>query len=710
MIKYVNAYIEFICISFSNLGAAKNSMSKVSKIEENFIDQIESVILENLSNEQFGVSELAEIMNMSRSNLLRKIKKDTALSASQFIRQVRLKKSMELIKETQLSVTEISYQVGFGSTSYFIKCFREYYGHSPGEIGKGTLVKENVSLQAPFLKRYQVQLIAAVVLILLILSFFIFNKKFTPTTVEIEKSIAVLPFKNESSDSSNLYFVNGLMESTLNNLQKIEDLRVISRTSVEKYRHTNKSIPEIAEALKVNYLIEGSGQRVGDQVLLNIQLIEAATDEPIWVKQYNKEVVDIFDLQNEVAKKIADAIEVKITSAELEQIEKKPTENLLAYDYYLQALVPYNTKTKEGLVDAISLFEKAIEQDPQFALAYANIAFSYYYIDIFQKEKQYTELINNNADKALLYNAKSAESLIAKALYYMHIKEYRLALPHLEKALEYNPNSSSVVNLLSNLYANYIPNTAKFLTYALKGIQLDITANDSFTQSYIYLNLSNALIQNGFIEEAIEYIDKCLDYNPDNYFGPYAKAYILYARDRDIEQTKELLIGELKKDTTRLDILQEVAKLYYYQENFDTAFLYYEKFVEARIKHSMDIYSHEDIKIGLVYEKMGLDEQASDFFASYADYCENDESIYKSLSVAALYTLEGKMDEAIEQLNIFSAKSNYQYWIVLFLEADPVFKPLKNNPEFSEVVQKIEDRFWENQTQLKESLVEKGLL
>jgi len=284
-------------------------MSNASNIEGDFINQIESIILENLSNEQFGVSELADKMNMSRSNLLRKIKKNTQLSASQFIRQVRLKKSMQMIKETQLTVSEISYQVGFGSTSYFIKCFREYYGHPPGEVGKGTLVEEKESVQTHFLKRHQGQIIAAVTfLIVLVISFFIFNKKLTTTEVEIEKSIAVLPFKNESSDSSNLYFVNGLMESALNNLQKIEDLRVISRTSVEKYRHTNKSTPEIAEELNVNYLVEGSGQRIGDRVLLNIQLIEASTDKPIWVKQYNQKVVDVFDLQNEVAKKIADAM------------------------------------------------------------------------------------------------------------------------------------------------------------------------------------------------------------------------------------------------------------------------------------------------------------------------------------------------------------------------------------------------------------------
>ena len=686
-------------------------MSNQSSNRSNFIEQAEAIILENLANEQFGVSELAGTMNMSRSNLLRKIKKQTQLSASQFIRQVRLEKGMELLKETSFTVSEVSYQVGFGSASYFIKCFREQYGYPPGEVGKGTREEEvKNSVHPHFFKQYLLPIIVGLTLVTVVIAFFLYNKKDTVSEVEIEKSIAVLPFKNESSDSANLYFVNGLMESALNNLQKIEALRVISRTSVEKYRNTDKNIPEISKELNVNYLVEGSGQRVGDKVLLNIQLIEASTDTPIWVGQYNQEVIDIFALQNEVAQKIANAIEAVVTPAELEQIEKKPTENLLAYDYYLQALDPYYSRTKEGLEKAIPLFEKATEHDRQFALAYANIAISYYYLDIYQKQKQYTEVINNYADKALLYDSKSDVSLIAKALYYMHTEEYRLAVPHLEKALEYNPNSAAVVQVLSSLYATYIPNTSKNLKYALLGIQLDIAANDSIGKGYIYLNLSNALIQTGFTDEAITYINKSLDYDSDNYYSPYLKAYIQYAKDGDIEQTKKALIQELRKDSTRLDILQEVGKMHYYQEDYEGAFMYYKKFAEARKKNGLEIYPHEDIKIGVVYSKMGLRNEAADFFNAYAQYCENDQSIYKSASMAVKYAHEGKKDKAIEQLKFFAEQDNYQYWILLFMEKDPLIKPLQSHPEYEETIQKIKDRFWEKQTKLRKSLEEKGLL
>lgn len=119
-----------------------------------------------------------------------------------------------------------------------------------------------------------------------------YNRSAVPAP--LERSIVVLPFKNESNDSTNLYLINGLMESTLNNLQKIENLRVLSRTSSEKYRNTSKSIPEMARELEATYFIEGSGQKIGDQILLTIQLIEGPTDKHIWAMQYRRKATDIF--------------------------------------------------------------------------------------------------------------------------------------------------------------------------------------------------------------------------------------------------------------------------------------------------------------------------------------------------------------------------------------------------------------------------------
>mgnify|MGYP001025801474 CR=1 FL=1 len=688
-----------------------------------FIEQAEAFVLENFSNEQFGVSELADLMNMSRSNLLRKVKKQTDLSVSQFIRLIRLQKGMELLEQTEFTVSEISYQVGFGNNSYFIKCFREHYGYSPGEVRKK--VSEQVAVadtgdaqsQASqpekektsqgLFKQYRLPIIVIACLVVT-LGIFLFLRKNPVAThtqnTQLEKSIAILPFKNMSSDSANLYFVNGLMESSLNNLQKIKDLRVISRTSVEKYRNTKKNVSEIAKELKVSYLVEGSGQRIGDQVLLNIQLIEAANDTPVWSKQYNYKVVDIFSLQNEVAKKIANAIKAKVTPAELEQIDKKPTKNLLAYDYYLKAMEMLQAGTEEGLKASIPLFEKAIKHDAQFSLAYAKIAMAYFYLDLNKTEKRYTDVINRNADKALLYDTKSAESLIAKALYYINNQEFQQVIPHLEKALEYNPNSASVVNMLSDMYARVTPNTAKYLKYALKGMQLDIAANDSIGKSYVYLHLSNAFIQNGFIEEALKYINLSLSHNPANEYAPHLKIFIKHAQHQNMDKTTNLLVQEWKKNTTRLDILQDVAKLYYLQEKYDSAFYYYQKFVKYKQEKNLDIYPFEDLKIGITYEKMGLMKQANSFYEAFSKHCQIDKSIYQPAGLASKYVHEGKFSQAIEQLKIFASKNNYQYWIVLFLDKDPLMKPLKNNPEFELIMKKIKQQFWENKTQLKKSL------
>ncbi len=683
-------------------------MAEAPNSRKKFIEQAESLVLENASDENFGVSELAERMNMSRSSLLRKIKNETELSASQFIRKLRLKKAMDVLQASSLTVSEVSYQVGFGSVSYFIKCFREEYGFPPGEVGKmGAQEEEEPLEKAP--KKWRKGLIVVSVIILGIIAILVFFPRSSSVDYSLEKSIAVLPFKNESSDSSNLYFVNGLMESTLSNLQKIKDLRVISRTSAEKYRNSGKSILEIAKELNVNYLVEGSGQKVGDKVMLNIQLIDASVDRQVWTHQYKREVKDIFEIQNDVAREITKAISAFVRPIERELIEKRPTQSMEAYDLYLQALDPYYTRSKEGLEEAISLFDQALVYDDQFALAYAHTAIAYYFLDLFQQDKQYVDEINRYADKALLYDSKSDISLIAKGLYYLQSKENRLALPHLEKALEYNPNSASAIQMLSDYYAFRVPNTAKYLQYALKGIQLEVMAKDSITNSYSYLQLSNALVQAGFFKEANDFVNRSLSYNPENYYAPHLKIFIRFAQDGNWLRTQNLLVKEWQNDTSRLDILQDLAKVYYAQGKWDSAFFYFEKLVGARDSQKLKLYEHEDAKIAFVYRKRGKLKEAQRFIQSYSDYCEQDESIYKSASLAVKYAYQQKNELALKELAEFSEQHNFQYWFLL-LEDDPLMASLQKIPEYQKLMQNIKNRFWEDHRKLRAVLEEKGLL
>jgi len=694
-------------------------MSEPINPSTDFINQARAKVLQNLAEESFGVSELAEALNMSRSNLLRRIKKDTELSASQFIRRIRLEKSRELLQNGDGNVSEVAYAVGFASVSYFIKCFREEYGHPPGKLGEQESADpkpeetENTRpieapVQKPSGKRSYIYLLAGVALITVLAVFFPWGDG-ASAEAEGEKSIAVLPFLNESSDSSNLYFVNGLMESTLNNLQRIEDLRVTSRTSSEKFRNSKQSIPEIAEELKVRYLIEGSGQKIGNQIKLHIQLIDAVEDKPLWTEEYHREWGDIFDLQEEIAEQISKSIKVLISPQARAQIAKRPTQNLKAYDYYLQALDPYFKRSPESLKLAISLFDSAIAEDPNFALAYADMAIAYYLLDLNHKEKAYTEQINRFSDQALLYDSKSDVSLIAKACYYLQVSDYRLALPHLEKALEYNPNSVAAIHMLSDFYAYHDPNTGKYLEYALRGVRLDAIGRDSITSSYSYLQLSNALVQAGFFEEALDYVNRSLAYYPKNYYSPHLKVFVQLSIDDDWLAASTKLRKLWQADTSRMDILQDLAKVYYAREQFDSAYFYFEKLVRYRESAGLDLYLHENAKIAHVYGMMGHSAKADSLFADYVEYCEKTPSKYQSAHLAVREAYKGERDQAIKYLKEFSKEDHFQSWFLL-LEQEPLIKQLNSHPDFEAVFQKIKDQFWQDHQEIKKRLEAKNLL
>jgi len=670
-------------------------MTENHSIENEFLKRITDIIGDNISSEQFGVSELAGKTNMSRSNLLRKVKKLSGSSVSQFIRQVRLNYAMELLKEEKYTVSEVSYKAGFGSISYFIKCFRDFYGFPPGEANKKEIEKREIekSITPKSLKAHVILPITVLIVILAAVLFVVFDP-FSPPVNKKEKSIAVLPFKNDSNDSTNVYFINGLMEATLNNLQKIKNVRVISRTSVEKYRNHLKTIPEIARELDVDFLIEGSGQKIGDQILLNIQLIEARTDKHLWANQFNKEVSDIFGLQAEIAKNIADEIEVVITPEEEKRISKVPTYNMAAYDSFLKGLDLLNNGTRENLMESIPYFREAISLDDAYARAYAGVAIAYYLLDENQAVKQYTDSISFYAEKAMFYDARLPQSLIAKALFYMNTGAYEQAVTYFEKALEYNPNSDVALAFLVNLYVNYLPDTRKYLKYALQGIRLNIASYDSVTRSVIYLHLSNAFIQSGFIDEAEKYINLSLSYDPENLYSTYVKAYILYASHRDLHRLNEQLVSVIEKDTTRLDIMQEVAKSYYYLKDYEHAYRYYKKFADIRKSYNLNIFRTEDVKIGYVCLKLGKQDEAEKYFSEFREYAENDPSVYKEINLAMYFAGMGKSQQALEHLKRFSEQEYFHYWTVIYTDMEPLFEDIKGHPEFRIILNDIREKFW----------------
>ncbi len=689
-------------------------MPEIRSIDKDFLQKITEIIEENITNEQFGVSELADEIGMSRSNLLRKVKKLTNLSVSQFIRNVRLEHAKEMLGEEIYTVSEISYKVGFNSTSYFIKCFREFYGYPPGELGKMEIAEETeVAEEKAESKKKRIIPIASayIIVVLFAILLFVTLKPLLFKSKNAEKSIAVLPFKNDSNDSTNVYFINGLMESTLNNLQKIQDLRVISRTSVEKYRNSPKTSPEIARELDVNYLVEGSGQKIGDQVLLNIQLIDAKNDKHLWAEQYNRETTDIFGLQSEIAKNIAERIKVIVTPEVQQSIDKIPTKNLDAYDIFLKGLDVLNKGTPEYAKQAIPYFKKAIKLDSEYARAYAATAMAYYLVDEHKAQKIFSDSINYYADQALFYDAQLPQSLIAKALFYMAHEEFELAVPYFEKALEYNPNSDVVYKFLVILYSNHLPNTEKYLEYALKSLKIEVLAStDSTTTSYSYLHISNAFIQSGFVKEAETYINKSLALAPDNLYSEDLNAFIQFAKNKDLEQLKGSLLTIFKKDTTRIDLVQELGKAYYFLKDYEKSYAYYKPFADIRKKYNLTIYREENGRIGFVFDKVGNKLESENYFQKFKSFAENDQSVYKDFYLSMYYSYRGEKENALEHLKLFSKQNNYYYWTILFMPIEPLFDNVRGTPEFQQILKDIEIRFWDNYNQLKTSLERKKLI
>jgi len=676
---------------------------------DDFIQKLIAHTEESMADENFGVSELADKVSMSRSNLLRRVQKASGFSASVFIRKVRLLTARDLLRDGKANVSEISYQVGFGSPSYFVKCYREEFGHPPGEEKNKY---QNLSLDAPeekiASKPNWVWYFGAVVAagLMMWLLFFYPSVK----DPEIEKSIAILPFKNDSSDSSNLYVVNGLMEAIINNLQSIEDLRIVSRTSTERYRDSEKSIPEIAEELGVSYFIEGSGQKQGDQLMLTVQLIQAEGDDRIWSEQYQRLAQDIFKLQAEVAKDIAQQVQAKIAPEEIEKIEAVLTTNLLAYDYYLKGLEAMNQENFEGIAIGVREFKQAIAADDQFAEAYAYIAIGYYYDDFYRGQKTRTEEIAQNADRAFALKPNSSLVLTAKGLSAMNSGKFDEATALFEEVVKLNPNSPRALNYLSDIYLYYIPNARKYLEYALQGMEIDMAGQDSTSLSFSYLHIGNAFIQTGFFKLSEQFMQKSKSLDDTNLFAQYLDAYIGFAQDRDFDLVEKRISEVLEKDTNRLDIIQELAKVNYVQKNYQRAVEYYDRMERIKAQIGSTLFESEDVKFAYSLEQVGRGEEAKFYYDRYKSYAENDQSIYRNLALAAYYASQNEVDKAVGHLKDFAEVESISYWFILFLEDDPILSQLAGHPDYQPSLEKINATFWKEHEEIKEDLSESEII
>ena len=276
-----------------------------------------------------------------------------------------------------------------------------------------------------------------------------------PLTTIPEKSIAVLPFENLSSDKENAYFADGIQDEILTRLSKIADLKVISRTSTQHYKSAPENLPEIARQLGVAHILEGSVQRSADAVRVNVQLIKAANDSHLWADIYDRKLTDIFTVESDVAKAIAEQLRAKLTGEEEQVLANRPTENLEAHDAYLRGLA-YALKsgnTPANTLGAQKHLKEAVRLDPKFALSWALLSYidaRGYLTQNLQPTVALREEARQAAETAHTLQPNLGEAVLAKGYYhYACLKDYDTATRYLEQARQFLPNSSRISESLA---------------------------------------------------------------------------------------------------------------------------------------------------------------------------------------------------------------------------------------------------------------------
>src|SRR5947207_359220 len=285
--------------------------------------------------------------------------------------------------------------------------------------------------------------IALLVLAAVVAAFIFVLRKPTRSLLSIaEKSIAVLPFENLSEDKANAYFADGIQDEILTRLSKIADLKVISRTSTQHYKSAPENLREIASQLGVAHILEGSVQKSGDAVRVNVQLIKAANDSHLWADTFDRKLTDIFSVESEVAKAIADTLKAKLTGAEEQLISARPTSDLTAYELYLKGRVLWGKRGGDNIRQAIAFYEQAIVRDPNYAPAYAGLAEAYVILPIYTdaSAREAYAKVKAAALKALQLDDKLAEAHNALAMVLFLYLDIAGSIPEFQRAIALNPN------------------------------------------------------------------------------------------------------------------------------------------------------------------------------------------------------------------------------------------------------------------------------
>ena len=368
-----------------------------------------------------------------------------------------------------------------------------------------------------------------------------------------EKSIAVLPFENRTDEKANAYFADGVQDEILTRLSKIADLKVISRTSTQHYKSTPENLADIAKQLGVAHILEGSVQKSGDAVRVNVQLIKAATDSHLWADTFDRKLTDIFLVESEVAKAIAEQLRVKLTGQEQQVIAAKPTDNIEAYDAYLRGLA-YTLRHENYATNlrAQKCLKEAVRLDPKFALAWALLASvdaDGYIALTLQPTVALREEARQAAETALTLQPDLGEAILAKGYYYYAcLRDYDSAARYYEQARQFLPNSARIPELLAYVVRRQ-DQWERSESYFNEAERLDPSNAALLSEHALYFAVLRRF------PEALTKFDQVLNITPDDIDSLAEKAAIAQA-EGDLPRAAALL-APLDPDADLIQALEQ---------------------------------------------------------------------------------------------------------------------------------------------------------
>ncbi len=370
----------------------------------------------------------------------------------------------------------------------------------------------------------------------------------------LEKSVAVLPFANRSASEEDAFFVDGLHDDLLTHISKIGAIKTISRTSVMQYRDTNKTIPQIADELGVATIVQGGVQRAGDTIRINVQLIDAATDEHLWANTYDKQLTaeNIFSIQSEIATAIAETLRVTLTPAEQQRLRNVPTRNITALETYFLGKQLLEKRTTESLSAAVEYFQLVIKLDPEFALAYSGLADAYMILPEYSPSIDLdvaTEKSVAAATRALSLDPDIPEVLASMAWNRLiHHYDWAEAEALLRRALKLQPNNTSALHWLSHVLS-WQGQHEEAIRLAERAVEVDPLS------TLMRINVSYILADAGDHDTAIDISTETWERDP-NYPELMGNLYLIYLRaDRPTDAAKamQLWAATTGRDATAIE-------------------------------------------------------------------------------------------------------------------------------------------------------------